>query len=98
VVRGSVAKMDDLFIYPNPFSYRKEERERIVIDGLAAQTTIRIMTVDGRLVRRLDTRGGRVEWDVRDFKGDRVSTGVYIVVAADSQDDQRGVGKVVVVR
>jgi hypothetical protein len=98
VVRGSVAKMDDLFIYPNPFSYRKEERERIVIDGLAAQTTIRIMTVDGRLVRRLETRGGRVEWDVRDFKGDRVATGVYVVVAADTQNDQRGVGKVVVVR
>ena len=98
VVRGSVAEMDELFIYPNPFSYRKEDRERIVIDGLSAQTTIRILTVDGRLVRRLDTRGGRVEWDVRDFKGDRVSTGVYIVVAADSQEDQRGVGKVVVVR
>ena len=98
VVRGSVAEMDDLFIYPNPFSYRNEDRERIVIDGLSAQTTIRILTVDGRMVRRLDTRGGRVEWDVRDFKGDRVATGVYVVVAADSQNDQRGVGKVVVVR
>ncbi len=98
VVRGSVAEMDDLFIYPNPFSYRKENRERIVIDGLSSQTTIRILTVDGRLVRRLDTRGGRVEWDVRDFNGDRVATGVYIVVAADSQNDQRGTGKVVVVR
>ena len=98
VVRGSVAEMDDLFIYPNPFSYRKEDRERIVIDGLSSQTIIRILTVDGRLVRRLDTRGGRVEWDVRDFKGDRVATGVYLVVAADSQNDQRGVGKVVVVR
>ena len=98
VVRGSVAEMDDLFIYPNPFSYRNEDRERIVIDGLSSQTIIRILTVDGRLVRRLDTRGGRVEWDVRDFKGDRVATGVYVVVAADSQNDQRGVGKVVVVR
>ncbi len=98
VVRGSVAEMDDLFIYPNPFSYRKENSERIVIDGLSSQTTIRILTVDGRLVRRLDTRGGRVEWDVRDFNGDRVATGVYIVVAADSQNDQRGTGKVVVVR
>ncbi len=98
VVRGSMAEMDDLFIYPNPFSYRSEDRERIVIDGLSAQTIIRILTVDGRLVRRLETRGGRVEWDVRDFKGDRVATGVYVVVAADSQNDQRGVGKVVVVR
>lgn len=98
VVRGSVAEMDDLFIYPNPFSYRKEDRERIVIDRLSAQTTIRILTVDGRLVRRLETRGGRVEWDVRDFNGERVATGVYIVVAADGQNDQRGTGKVVVVR
>ncbi len=98
VVRGSVAEMDELFIYPNPFSYRNEVSERVVIDGLSSQTIIRILTVDGRLVRRLDTRGGRVEWDVRDFKGDRVATGVYVVVAADSQNDQRGVGKLVVIR
>ncbi len=98
VVRGSVAEMDELFIYPNPFSYNNEDTERVVIDRLSDQTTIRILTVDGRLVRRLDTRGGRVEWDVRDFKGDRVATGVYIVVSVDNQNDQRGVGKVVVVR
>ncbi len=98
VVRGSVAEMDDLFIYPNPFSYNRENNERVVIDRLSSQTTIRILTVDGRLVRRLETRGGRVEWDVRDFKGDRVATGVYIVVSVDDQNDQRGVGKLVVIR
>ncbi len=98
VVRGSVAEMDDLFIYPNPFSYNRESSERVVIDRLSEQTTVRILTVDGRLVRRLETRGGRVEWDVRDFKGDRVSTGVYIIVSVDDQNDQRGVGKLVVVR
>ncbi len=98
VVRGSVSEMDDLFIYPNPFSYREEERERIVIDGLSSQTTIRILTVDGRLIRRLETRGGRVDWDVRDYRGERVATGVYVIVASDSQDDQRGIGKAVVIR
>ncbi|MBP3193463.1 two-component regulator propeller domain-containing protein [Natronogracilivirga saccharolytica] len=98
VVRGSVADMDDLFIYPNPFSYRDEDDERVVIDGLSPETTLRILSVDGRLVRRLETRGGRVEWDVRDFNNERVATGVYIMVAVDSQNDQRGVGKLVVIR
>ncbi len=98
VVRGSVDEMDELFIYPNPFSYNNEDRERVVIDELSPETTVRILTVDGRMVRRLDTRGGRVEWDVRDFNGERVSTGVYVIVSVDSQNDQRGVGKLVIVR
>lgn len=98
VVRGSVAKMSDLFIYPNPFSYQRETNERIIIDELSSQTTIRILTVDGRLVRRLESRGGRVEWDVRDFQGNKVATGVYVIVAVDTQNEQKGVGKVAVIR
>ncbi|MDG5767459.1 two-component regulator propeller domain-containing protein [Balneolales bacterium ANBcel1] len=98
VVRGSVAEMKDLFVYPNPFSYEREDMERVVIDRLSERTTIRILTVDGRLVRRMESQGGRVEWDVRDYNGDRVATGVYIIVSVDDQNDQRGVGKLVVIR
>lgn len=98
VVRGSVSRMDELFVYPNPFSYAREASERVVIDRLSDRTTIRILTVDGRLIRRLESRGGRVEWDMRDFQGSRVGTGVYLIVAADQNDDQRGVGRLVVVR
>ncbi|MEX0680248.1 MAG: two-component regulator propeller domain-containing protein [Balneolales bacterium] len=98
VIRGSVAEMDELFIYPNPFSYSQENSERVVIDRLSDQTIVRVLTIDGRMVRRLETRGGRVEWDVRDFRGDRVSTGIYIIVSVDGQNEQRGIGKLVVVR
>lgn len=98
VVRGSVEKMEDLFVYPNPFSYRDEPVERVVIDRLSEQTTLRILTVDGRLVRRLETTGGRVEWDVRDFRGERLSSGVYLIVASDTQNDRRGIGKIVIIR
>ena len=98
VVRGSVAEMDDLFVYPNPFSYERADMERVIIDRLSERTTIRIMTVDGRLVRRLEAQGGRAEWDVRDSNGRRVATGVYIIVSVDDQNDQRGVGKLVVIR
>lgn len=98
VVRGSVSRMEELFVYPNPFSYNRESSERVVIDRLSERTIIRILTVDGRLIRRLESRGGRVEWDMRDFQGSRVGTGVYLIVAADQNDDQRGVGRLVVVR
>lgn len=97
VTRGGEPEMDDLFIYPNPFSYQNND-ERIIIDGLSERGTVRIISVDGRLVTRLETRGGRTEWDARDYNGNRVATGVYIVIAVDEENGSRGSGKVVIVR
>lgn len=96
-VKDPVADMKHLFIYPNPYSYSRESGP-IVIDGLSDQTTVRVVTVDGRVVKRLDAAGGRVTWDGRDFNGTRLPTGVYLVVAKDSQNGDKGVGKVVIVR
>lgn len=97
VVKGPVAKMNKLFIYPNPYSYSKQSGP-IVISGLSAETTIRIITIDGRLVDKLDVTGGRAEWNGLDYNGNRVATGVYLVVAVDKHSNNRGVGKVVIIR
>jgi len=97
VVKNPVAKMKHLFVYPNPYSYNKENGP-VVIDGLSGQTTINIVTVDGRVVNRLNVTGGRVEWNGKDFNGNRLPSGVYLVIAKDTQNGERGVGKVAIIK
>jgi hypothetical protein len=97
IPREGARRMDDLFVYPNPYSYRQNTGP-VVIDGLSDRTTISILTVDGRLVNRAEARSGRASWDVRDFQGNRVATGVYMIVAVDENNAERGVGKVVIIR
>ncbi|MFU8813559.1 MAG: two-component regulator propeller domain-containing protein [Balneolaceae bacterium] len=92
----SVASMRDLKVYPNPFLY--DQHQEIVIEGLSDQTTVRILAIDGLLIRSFDVRGGRAVWDGFDFSGRRVGSGVYIVVAVAEDGSDRGTGKVVIIR
>jgi len=91
-----VTTMDELKVYPNPFVY--DRHNTIFVENLSETTTIRILGVDGTLVRTLDNRGGRAEWDGLDARGRQVGSGVYVVVALNSNGSERGTGKVVIIR
>jgi hypothetical protein len=95
--REGVSSMEELRVFPNPYSYRNNPRDRIVIENLSDDATVHILTVDGRLVRRFQTRGGRVDWDGRDDYGEKLSTGVYFIVATGNNSDKTGRGKVLIV-
>jgi len=93
---AAISSMDELKVYPNPFVY--DRHNTIFVENLSETTTIRILGVDGTLVRTLDNRGGRAEWDGLDSRGRQVGSGVYVVVALNSSGSQRGTGKVVIIR
>lgn len=88
--------MNALTVYPNPFRYSENDGQRIYIEGLKDDSTVHILSVDGRLVRRFDTRGGRASWDGRDENGNRLPTGIYTVVGTHESGD-RGTGKILMV-
>jgi hypothetical protein len=95
VPKRAVNSMDELKVFPNPFNY--SENNEILIEGLSTETTIKILGVDGTVIDIFSTSGGRVSWDVRDSYGNKLGSGVYFVVALDSEGSSKGVGKVVVV-
>lgn len=88
--------MDKLKVYPNPFLY--ESHDNILIENLSEITTIRILGVDGTLIRTISSRGGRAEWNGLDASGRRVGSGMYVVVALDNDGNERGFGKVAIIR
>jgi hypothetical protein len=56
------------------------------------------VSVDGKLLQRLDVRGGRTTWNGLDQFGNRLSSGIYTVIAVQSDGSQKGVGKVAIIR
>ena len=87
----------ELFIYPNPVTV--PDQALVTIDGLVERSSIRILSIDGTLVRLLPTPGGRLGyWDGRDASGTFVASGGYLVVAASEDGSRVATGKVAVLR
>lgn len=95
------ASFQGLSFYPNPFILTGGKT--LTIDGLVQNSSIKILTSDGRLVRELLDKnslpGGRIAfWDGTDRDGALVASGIYFIVAYTPQGDQVAAGKVAVVR
>ncbi len=89
---------DELFIYPNPYVV-SDGSKLLTIDGLVRDSDIKILTIDGKLVAEFSSPGGRTAfWDGRDDNGNLINSGVYIVVAFDSEGNNTITGKVAVFR
>jgi len=91
-------EFDKLFIYPNPYIV-DNSINLLTIDGLIRDSNIKILTISGNLISEFSSPGGRTAfWDGRDDDGNLVNSGVYIVVAFDSEGNSTVAGKVAVLR
>jgi hypothetical protein len=89
---------DELFVYPNPFRLNKQNNSA-TIDGLIRDTDIKILSVNGKLIKEFTTPGGRVAlWDGRDEFGNLVPSGVYFIVAFDQEGNDVTKTKIAVLR
>ncbi len=98
---GSIAaseQVEDLKVYPNPVRIQDGNEPSIFVDGLIDETDLRVVTLDGEVVARMETRGGRAQWNGRDLTGDFVPSGVYLVIAVGSNGEGAAYGKVAVIR
>ncbi len=91
------ASFDGLSVYPNP--YLVPSGEAVTISGLVANSSLKILSVDGRVIRDLRTPGGLVgTWDGKDKNGEFVSSGVYLVVAYAEDGSTVTSGKVAIIK
>ena len=82
--------------YPQPYDPLKNSE--LIIDGLAQDTQLRILSIDGTLIKAISVTGRKASWDGRNNNGEFVSSGIYLIVASSGSIDAASVGKFAVIR
>lgn len=81
----------NVVVYPNPV--RETYNGPIAIKGLLEETTVKIQDMGGNLVFETESLGGQAIWDGRNFRGDRVATGVYMIFLSSADGSMTHVTK-----
>jgi ligand-binding sensor domain-containing protein len=82
---------------PNPYIIPNDQP--LIIRNLVANSTIKILTVSGSVVKQFDAQGGgRAFWYGRDKKEALVPSGIYFIFASAGNGSQTIIGKVAVIR
>ncbi|MBR3115219.1 MAG: Por secretion system protein, partial [Bacteroidaceae bacterium] len=89
-------KESNIKVFPNPV--RPDFDGKIRITGFTADSDIKITTTTGLLVAQGTSLGGTFIWDGRNKAGDRVATGIYLVIASDADAKDGVVAKILMVK
>ena len=87
---------NNLWVYPNP--KRPEDPDLVRVTGLSFNTDVKIANAAGRLVYEGTSNGGEFTWNCRTTAGKPVASGVYYILATDSDGKKGASAKVLVVR
>ncbi len=85
----------DVYAFPNPV--RHDYEGPIAIKGLMKNSTLKITDISGSLVYETKSEGGQAIWYGKNFKDERVSSGVYIVFCTSEDGSQKTVTKILVI-
>ena len=91
----TVGKPECALVYPNPV--RPGYTGLVGISGLPNNAQVKITDITGTLVYQTQATGGTVAWDLKDLKGKRVKTGVYLAFSAYTDGRQACISKIAVV-
>jgi hypothetical protein len=83
---------EDVLVFPNPVP--PGYAGTIGIRGLVNNAIVKITEMDGRLVYQTRALGGQAVWDGRNYKGQKISSGVYLVLVSDDQRKERMATKI----
>jgi Two component regulator propeller len=99
-VRGDATSGEEKFknvhTFPNPV--REGFTGNVTITGLIKDSQIRITDISGNLVYETVSDGGQATWDLKNYTGRRVATGVYLVFCASRDGSQSFVTKMLVIK
>jgi len=84
---------DNVIVFPNPV--KPEYAGLVTIQGIKANSDVKITDVAGNLVYQTTSNGGTATWNGKTLQGERAKTGVYLIWTAANEGKGRKVGKVV---
>jgi Tfp pilus assembly protein FimT/outer membrane lipoprotein-sorting protein len=85
-----------VYAFPNPV--RQDFSGNISITGLMRDTHVRITDVSGNLVYETVSEGGMASWDLKNYNGDRVATGVYLIFCSGNNGKDSAVTKILIMK
>ena len=89
-------QLSTLTIFPNPV--RPDFSGNVSVNGLTENSTVKIMDAGGQLVYETRSQGGTATWNLQDYRGRMVQTGIYLVVVITADGAEGLAGKLAVVR
>jgi hypothetical protein len=84
---------NDVLVFPNPVP--PGFTGNIGIRGLVDNALVKITELNGRLVYQTRALGGQAVWDGRNYKGQKISTGVYLVLVSNDGRNEKAVTKII---
>lgn len=87
---------DKVIVFPSPVP--PGYSGTIGVRGLPENSIVKIVELNGRLVFQTRSLGGQAVWSGRDYRNQRVSSGVYLVLAKDEFGAEKQVGKIVFIK
>ncbi|MGQ0828307.1 MAG: type IX secretion system anionic LPS delivery protein PorZ [Bacteroidota bacterium] len=85
----------DVYAFPNPVKPNYDGP--IAIKGLINNTTLKITDISGTLVYETKSEGGQALWYGKNFKNEKVSSGVYLVFCTGPDGTKKMVTKILLI-
>ena len=86
----------NVYAYPNPV--RADYNGNISIVGLTQGCSVKIVDAAGYLINEGESNGGMYSWNGRNQRGEKVASGVYYVLAFDSEGKEGVATKILITR
>lgn len=87
-------KIDCANVFPNPV--RPHYAGDIAVTGISNNANVKITDIAGNLVYETKALGGTAVWNGRDYKGNHVRSGVYLVLSTNPEGSETCISKVAV--
>jgi hypothetical protein len=92
---GSANAYTEVYAYPNPVKFDYDGI--IAVKGLSRDSDFKVTDLSGNLVYHGVSEGGQAIWDLKDIKGNRVASGVYLVYCNSESGSKDAVAKLLVI-
>ena len=87
-----LTSFDDVYAYPNPV--KPGYTGPILIHGMISGASVKITDAAGNFVYETTSEGGQATWNGQNFKGQRVASGMYMVLCATPDGSQKKLTKI----
>ncbi len=91
----SMQNLDKAYVYPNPVLTHRHPH--LIIRNLISDLNVKITDIEGNLVYETVSKGGSVRWNLRNFKGRKVASGVYLILLTDKDATHTKVLKTLII-